>query len=137
MSIANILLLAFAVIFSPEAYAKRLPAPDVKPITRGGIQYSYAIEKITEDCPDKVAGCGDRVFVKANAGDEEKWKTEVYQVVYDAGLERDVQQIFPKTLRFKNQKSIEVVDEKGRRYMVNRKTGTRLSPKDVFVYSGP
>lgn len=137
MSTFTLVLSVVAISFSGlAAQAKRLEAPVVKPIKMNGVQYSYEIEKLTKDCPSKN-GCGDRVFVTAKKAKAEKWKTEVYQTVYDEGLETDVQQIHPAALRFGKNGTVELRDEKGGRYVLNRTTGSRVKPSDVHVYSGP
>lgn len=126
-----------------SAQAKRAPAPEVKPVIIGGMQFSHSVEKLAcEDVKASEEGCGDRVFVVAkkmkskNKVGEEVWKTEVYQAVFDRTMESDVQAILPKSLKAKA-KNIELIDEHGGKYTVSRVDGKLITPKEPKVYSGP
>jgi hypothetical protein len=78
-------------LLSPLA-AKRLPPPDVKPVTAAGVEYRAAHERYYEGA--KPAGL--RNFVEAREAKTGKvlWRVTVYEIKYQAGLETDVQDVY-------------------------------------------
>jgi hypothetical protein len=97
-----------ALFFSAGLYAKRSLPPEVEPIVHRGIRYSIVIERnsryflaylLSEQVPDtKVLA-----------------KTELYRIPYDTSLERDVQEIFPESMKIRG-RDIVITDENGRAY---------------------
>ncbi len=109
MRVAACLLLAFTFVLAGTSavVAKRaVPAP-VAPVSRDGITYS---------APRDQMGC-----VEARHGKKLIFRRQIYVVRYDLDLERDVQDVFIKTLKFKDDALI-VTNEQDHQYRLDLKT---------------
>jgi hypothetical protein len=115
-----------ALLSALNASAKRLPPPEVEPISKDGIIYSFQVQPLP---------VGSHVFLTATKGVSGKvWMRELYQTKMDPKLETDVQSIFPRSLSFKGKDNIQLVDERGTVYIVSRTDGALVKPKKVKVY---
>ena len=98
---------------------KRVGPPDVKPITIGGVRYEaihWGRERGLEQNGGYIAA------IDAKSG-KELWILKIYQIDYIPKLETDVQDVFIESMKAgANGQSLEIVDEKGRRYTVNLKS---------------
>jgi hypothetical protein len=122
-----IILMALVIaVFVVEAHAKRLAPPEVLPISRNGITYSTSLEELNSECIAKKTDCGMRVFLIAMSKTklEPMWKTEVYNKVYEPGLETDIQDNLPLSLKFKGKTQLELVNEQQASFVVDLKTGS-------------
>lgn len=105
------------LIFSVSAFAKSLPPPEVKPLS-------------TESCIFKTAFATSAdsnyffgLIVVESAGDNEQtFSIPVYSIKINKFLELDVQCVFIKSMEFKNEETITVVNEKDNVYEVNINT---------------
>jgi len=97
---------------------KRVGPPDVKPVTIGGVRYEaihWGRERGLEQNGGYIAA------IDAKSG-KELWILKIYQIDYIPKLETDVQDLFIESMKAgANGQSLEIVDEKGRRYTVNLK----------------
>lgn len=86
--------------------AKRMPPPEVKPVTHNGIKYT---------APSRHMGC-----VQALSGEKDRmcWMRQIYVVKYDLDLERDVQDVFIKDLTHKDGVLV-ITNERGHVYHLN------------------
>lgn len=124
-----------SVIFlSTNAFAKRLPPAEVKPLVKDGIEYNFRVEQGSCDEPSK--NCGMQVFLVSQdtKTGQVKWDRELYQKSFDPNLEVDVQTVFPKSLKFKG-KEIVATDEMGSTFRL-KLTGELISPLKSIIYSG-
>lgn len=98
---------------------KRVGPPDVPPVTIGGVRYE-AIHWGRERGLEQNGGYIAAIDTKSG---KELWILKIYQIDYIPKLETDVQDIFIDSMKAgANGQSLEIVDEKGRRYTVNLKT---------------
>jgi hypothetical protein len=101
--------------------AKRVPPPNVAPITIDDVEFA-AIPF------GKARGLGQNggyVAARDPATGKEIWMLKVYDVVYDPKLEGDVQDVFIRSLqKSASGHELVVTDERGRRYIVDPKTRT-------------
>jgi len=127
----KVFILTALVALSSQAHAKRIAPPEVLPISRNGITYSTAIEELNSECYAKKTDCGMRVFLIAQSKTkpEPMWKTEVYSKVYEPGLETDVQDNLPLSLKFKGKTQIELVNEQQASFVVDLKSGSIIEKK--------
>jgi hypothetical protein len=112
--------LILAVLISVPAFAKRAPPPTVPDIKRKGVVYSHGCEP---------AEGGYACFLKARkvSAQKEIWKTRLYSRDYNKSLEIDVQDVAIASLKLRGSVLV-AVDEDGRDYKVDAKTGKLLSP---------
>jgi hypothetical protein len=109
----------------PHLHAKRLPPPVVNPVVAGGVEYRAEHERFAKK--DKPGGL--RAFVEARDAKTKTvlWKVKVYEVVYQGGLETDVQDVYIASLKMAP-KGLVVRTEKKVEYLVDltKKTAKRL-----------
>ncbi|MBQ3981120.1 MAG: hypothetical protein II631_03630, partial [Treponema sp.] len=88
-------LLSVLIMFAASSFAKRLPPPEVKPITKGNFIY-YAS---SDSFKDQSFGT-----VEIESVDEPKYfyRIPIYAIEEDTNLERDVQWIEIKSMEFKD-----------------------------------
>jgi hypothetical protein len=98
----------FIFVFN-NTFAKRLPAPQVPIIHCHGINYE--------------ATFSNGGMVKAYSAKTKNllWEKQIYKIKYQPDLEKDIQDIYIKTMKIKN-KNLIIKDEKGRSYLLNLKT---------------
>jgi len=103
---------------------KRVGPADVTPLILGDVRY----EAIHWGKERGLGQNGGIIAAFDNATDAELWTLKVYEIDYEPGLEEDVQDIFITTLRRgATPGSIEVMDENGRRFVVDTSTRTVLA----------
>ena len=104
-----VLALAFS---SPDSvFAKRLAPPTVEPVVIGGMRFTV------ENQPKSMG-----IIQASNAKTHQAlWTVRLYEVSYVPGLEKDVQDVFIKSMRSEKGK-LRAVDEKGREYEVDPAT---------------
>jgi len=109
---ALILLLGFT------AFAKRMAPEAVAPVTT-----EKAVISVPHFPKGKRAQNGG--VVEAHHPETKKllWRIQVYRTVYDKNLEKDVQDVFIKSLSFDKSHNLLIMsDEKGRLFVLNLKT---------------
>ncbi len=116
-SVAVLLGFSCSHVFD-AALAKRIAPPVVNAITQNGITYSACHSS------DPATVFVASVVATVAKSKKQLWKTELYQIKYDTTLERDVQEVFIKSLSVKGKKLI-AVDESGKQYSVDAKTGLK------------
>lgn len=98
------------------ARPRRVGPSEVKPVEVGGVQ----LKAVHWGRERGFAQNGGYVSAHNPASGEELWILKVYDVQYDSALEEDVQDIFIESMEVApSGKDLEVVDEKGRRYLVD------------------
>ncbi len=104
-----VLLAVFAVLSFSTVHAKRAVPAKVPPVTVGQIEYR---------APTSQMGCVEAWDTESN---EMIWRRQIYVVKYTVGLERDVQEVFITTLRFKD-KTLVVTNERESEYELDLDT---------------
>ena len=95
---------------------KRVGPPDVTPLTVGELR----IEAIHWGKERGFQQNGGYIAAIDIATGKEVWTLKVYHIEYDEKMESDVQDIFIETLsKGQDSGTIEIVDERGRRYTVD------------------
>jgi hypothetical protein len=97
-----------------DAFAKRQAPKDVPPITFQGVKYSAPHWGLTKG---KEQNGG---YIEAVSFDTGKllWDLRVYEVKYDSGLERDIQDVFITSLKLVDG-NLEVLSEAGDKFVVD------------------
>ncbi len=115
----NILLIVLSFTFVSTVFAKRLPPPEVKPLTKGTFTYS-ASYSYTGDWKDgydfgmiRIESTGDTSYYYA---------VPIYSVKLNRNLEYDVQWRFIKSMEFKNEEIIIIKNEKKQIFEFNINT---------------
>ena len=103
-------LILFLALAASGALAKRAAPPVVEPVTMGGVRYSVAVERTNTHF--NVILRADRVFDSTRLS-----TTPVYRIQYEPKLEKDVQEIFPESLKVEGN-DVVLTDEKGTSYRV-------------------
>lgn len=116
------------VLYPPLADAKRAAAAVITPIVQGDHRYYYE----RADAPDGGSYSMNLVCSEGKTG-QLLWKTRIYDKAVDRGLERDIQDIWLKSLSL-NGNLLIAEDEKGGTYQVDLATGALLSPEEVIHY---
>ena len=112
-----ILSVVAAVLSVSIAYAKRAAPKDATPVVIGSIEYR---------APHSQMGCVEAWDTKRN---QLIWRRQIYVVKYTLGLERDVQDVFIKTIKLKD-KNLVVENERKSEYELD------LDSLDVKVLKG-
>ena len=102
--------------FMPQA--DRSAPPDVAPLVRDGVRY----ERVFGDPGDPQVGGLIAAFDVAD--DRRLWTLVVFDNVRQPDLEGDVQDVFVSGMAFDDDGLLDVVDELGRRYVVDVKART-------------
>lgn len=106
------------VLAASMSFAKRLAPPDVPPIrTEGAI---FSVPHFAGGERDQNGG-----FVEARHPKTKKllWRVQVYKTTYDKTLEKDVQDVFIRSLSFDQVHGLLILsDERGRMFVLNPKT---------------
>jgi hypothetical protein len=97
------------------AAPKRVGPPEVPPVVQGTTRF----EVIHWGRDRGLGQNGGYIAALDDATSKELWTLKVYQVVYDPDLEEDVQDVFIERMTAIKTDTLEIVDEKGRRYLVN------------------
>ncbi|MGE0632475.1 MAG: hypothetical protein AB7O96_08715 [Pseudobdellovibrionaceae bacterium] len=129
MKTTQIVTLACVLIFSfsmDPLFAKRAEPAKIKPIENSG-------NVITESFDSTEEGFVLSLVAKMKDDDTVVWRTNLYQRKYSPSLEKDVQDIFLKSLK-KRKDNVVAVDERGTTYKVELATGALVSPQKAIVY---
>jgi hypothetical protein len=101
MKTAALLLIPVALLCTSIAYAKRAAPADVAPVTTDGLEYR---------APHSQMGCVEAWDPVQN---QLVWRRQVYVVKYDLALERDIQDVFIKSLEVSERKLIVKNEHRG------------------------
>jgi hypothetical protein len=112
-----ILMFALSLLVTSVAFAKRSPPENVPPVRSGDVEFRV---------PHGQMGCLEAWNIKQN---ELLWRRQIYVVKYTVGLERDVQDVFIKSLELKDN-SLLVKNERNSEYQLD------LETLDVKVIKG-
>ncbi len=104
-----ITIVTFLAIMTSISFAKRLAPSSVPAIAAGGIEYRV---------PHKEMGCIEAWDVKRKGM---IWRRQIYVVKYHLDLERDVQDVFIKTIKRKKN-TLVIENERESRYQLDLKT---------------
>jgi hypothetical protein len=99
-----------AVLFAIQALEAKRSAPEpVRPVVIGSVEYSAPHEKMGS------------VVATDTKTHRELWQKQIYAVRIDPALERDVQDVFIKSLAFAHG-TLTVTNERGERYALDLAT---------------
>ena len=102
------LVMLLFICFS-ASYAKRVLPQEVKPIMHKGIEYR---------APHDYMGCVEAWDIKSK---EIIWRKQVYVIKHVLGVERDVQDVFIKSMQLSGN-SLVIINEKGFKYKLDLKS---------------
>ncbi|MDD6485606.1 MAG: NTF2 fold immunity protein [Spirochaetales bacterium] len=107
--------LLVALFFTAMLFAKRLPPPEVEEITKGNFIYHDAANYSNEHFFGMVG---------IESVDEPKYfySIPIYAIEMDTGLEGDVQWKFIKSMEFKDENTITIINEKNQIFELNINT---------------
>jgi hypothetical protein len=94
---------------------KRVAPPDVLPVTVGTLR----IEALPWGRERGLGQNGGYVAAIDPATGAELWTLKIYDVPYDGVMEEDVQDVFIASMRALGEGRVEIVDEDGRRYVLD------------------
>ncbi len=94
---------------------KRVAPPDVPPVTVG----TLSIEALPWGRERGLGQNGGYVAAIDPATGAELWTLKIYDVPYDGIMEEDVQDVFIASMRALGEGRVEIVDEDGRRYVLD------------------
>lgn len=95
--------------------AKRGPAPKVAPVDAGGVRYEVLLG--TRASHGQEGGVVRAFEIRSG---KELWTRRVYDTVYDANEEQDVQDVFIKSMVLdKSGEALLIENERGRRFRMN------------------
>ena len=103
---------------------KRIAPPEVPPVTVAGVK----IEVLHWGRERGLAQNGGYVVAVDPVTGKELWTLRIYDVIYDGAMEEDVQDVFIASLRAVGDRHVEIVDENGRRYLLDVTTRSVTSP---------
>ncbi len=101
MKTVALLLIPVALLCTSIAYAKRAAPAEVAPVTTDGLEYR---------APHSQMGC---VEAWDSVQNQLVWRRQVYVVKYDLALERDVQDVYIKSLELSERKLIVKNEHRG------------------------
>ena len=97
------------------AAPKRVGPPDVEPVVQGTLRF----EVVHWGRERGLAQNGGYIAAFDAASDRELWTLKIYDVAYDPDLEEDVQDVFIDSMIARGSNALEIVDERGQRYLVD------------------
>jgi hypothetical protein len=98
--------------------AKRVGPPEVPAVKQGTTRF-----EVIHWGKDRGLGQnGGYIAALDDSTGRELWTLKVYDVAYDAELEEDVQDVFIESMAMRAAGTLEIADEKGRRYLVDPAT---------------
>jgi hypothetical protein len=104
------LVLILLLTLASSALAKRGAPVEVKSVTHEGIQYTVPLKLGVIEAKD----------IKS---DKALWKKRIYKISYIKNLEKDVQDVFIKSLKISNDKKmLIIINEDGNTYHLDLKT---------------
>jgi hypothetical protein len=95
--------------------AKRVGPEEVPPVTIGETRY----EVVHWGRERGLGQNGGYIAAVDAASGRELWTLKVYDVTYDPDMEEDVQDVFIESLAPRGDDKLAVVDERGRKYLVD------------------
>jgi hypothetical protein len=103
----------------PSPSAKRAGPAEVAPVTIGNKRF-----EVVHWARDRgMAQNGGYIAALDVASGKELWLLRVYETTYDKSLERDVQDVFIKSMSKKFfRETLRITDENGRSYLINTQT---------------
>ena len=104
-----IYLVTLLFIWFSASSAKRALPQEVKPIMHKGIEYR---------APHDYMGCIEAWDIKSK---EITWRKQVYVIKHVIGVERDVQDVFIKSIKLSGN-SLVIINEKGFEYKLDLKS---------------
>jgi hypothetical protein len=128
-----VLLIVGFLFISGELVAKRLPPKEVEPFEFQGVRI-IAPHWGLQEGRDQNGGYIQVLDLKTN---ELLWDLQVYQVIYDPNVEKDVQDVFIESLAASGN-SFVVVDEKGGHYFVDlekKKVGKIYPGNGIYKFT--
>jgi hypothetical protein len=102
--------------FMPEA--DRPPPPEVAPVVKDGIRYQTLVGGLHE------SQVGGLIAAYDVANGQRLWTLVVFENARKPGFEEDAQDVFVREMHFDASGALQVVDELGRRYVVDVKART-------------
>lgn len=123
-----VLLLLCSALLPAPVLAKRLAAPILAPMEDEGKRYTLERSVEPKTSYHYHLRCTD------NKTQQILWETPLYEVILDPRLESDVQDVPVREMK-KNGKEIELIDEAGTHYRVEKKSGALLAPETIRRYS--
>ena len=114
-----IIPLTFIIFLTPTLFAKRVAPAIVSPVVTTHTIYSVVNSSVEKG--KEIRGG----FIEARHSKHRKllWRAKIYQTDYDLKLERDVQDIFIKTLTHDKSHDLLIMsDEKGRAFVLDIKS---------------
>ena len=108
-------LLSVLIMFAASSFAKRLPPPEVADLTKGNFVYFASASSSNEHFFGMVG---------IESVDEPKYfyRIPIYAIELDTNLERDVQWIEIKSMEFKDDETITIVNERNNTFELNINT---------------
>lgn len=110
-------LLSILIMFAALSFAKRLPPSEVATLTKGNLVYRSAVN---------VSDDGKWFFgiVVIESAEEPKnfRPVPIYAIKMDKNLEKDVQWKFIKSMEFKDEETITIVNERNNTFELNINT---------------
>jgi hypothetical protein len=103
----------------PTRSSSRVRAPQVTPVEHGGVRYEPVLAASSE-------GLAPGIYVKATetATGKRIWTACLHATAYDANREKDVQNVFLRSLVLDNGgASLAAEDERGRRWHIDLASG--------------
>ena len=97
---------------------KRIAPPEVPPVTVAGVK----IEALHWGRERGFGQNGGYVVAVDPVTGKELWTLKIYEVTYDGRMEEDVQDVFIASMRAVDDRHVEIIDENGRRYLLNATT---------------
>ena len=117
MNKKRIAFISVFFVFIGSIYAKRLPPPDVEPLSKGNFIYKDAYTSSKNN--DYDFG----LIIIESVGDVKyKFSIPIYSVKIDKFFEYDVQWKFIKSMEFKNDEIITIVNEENKVFELNINT---------------
>ena len=109
---------ALVLFFSSTAMAKRIAPEEVPPVTT-----DKAVISVPHFPKGKLAQNGGVLEAHHPKTKKLLWRIQIYKSTYDKALEKDIQDVFIKSLSYdKNHNLLIMSDEKGRVFVLNLET---------------
>jgi hypothetical protein len=122
------LVLIVILCVAQTAYAKRLPPPDLSPLTVNGVRYSVQGGHIDELPQTAVI----LVAVDLNTK-RHRWETTLYEIKLNPRLETDIQDVFVESMRLVDGR-LELVNEAGDTIKIDAATGKVIEGGGYVYY---
>ncbi len=117
MNRKRIAFISLLCIFTSSIYAKRLPPPEVEPLSKGNFIYKDAYTSSKNNSYDFGV-----IIIESTGDTKYRFSIPIYSVKIDKLLEYDVQWVFIKSMEFKNDEIITIVNERNQIFELNINT---------------